>query len=253
MPRDRIGPWLAKKAMLEKLRVKHPVVFDVGAHFGNVTEYYLRMWDDVDIYCFEPEAAALAKLRSRFGKDKRVHIEPLALSDKRKVNPVSFFVGGQSGEMSSLLPRPFKGRRYYRHELRERQEVHVDSLDEYCEERELNFIHVLKLDVQGAELDVLKGASNHLTEGNISLIYTEILFVSQYQGGPDFYELWRYLRRYGYTLFDLYQLGRSKVSRQLVYGDALFVSPQVREKVIDQMPEEWLPKSKKEALGAPSP
>lgn len=252
MARETIGPWLAKKAILEKLHVRRPLIFDVGAHFGAVTDIYLRMWDNVKIYCFEPERGALEKLHMRYDDEDRVVIEPYAISDKRKTNPVPFYFGGREGEMSSLKPRPSEGRRYYRAALSPSQEVLVESLDEYAMDQGIECVHVLKLDIQGNELEALKGASNFLTAGTITLIYCEVLFVEIYEGASDFFEIWRYLRRFGYSLFDLYGFGRSPVNRQLTYADALFVNPQVREKVLNAFPDEWLRKSRLEALGAPS-
>jgi hypothetical protein len=58
--------------------------------------------------------------------------------------------------------------------------------------------------------------------------------------------------RRGYVLFDIYNMGQSFVNRRLKYADVLFVSPTVVEKVLDKYPEEWLAKSRRKALGAPS-
>lgn len=252
--REIIGPWLAKKAILEKLGVKHPVVFDVGAHFGNVTEYYLRMFDECNVYSFEPNPADVEKLEKRYANEKRVQVVPKALAHRRYSTKKRFYVGGQAGEMSSLHQRAKHGRRYYRHpqESFEMIYVDVDSVDEFCLEREIPFVHILKLDVQGAELKVLRGATNLLTAGTLPLIYTEVQFVPLYEDAPRFHELETFLYDFGYEVFDIYAQLRAKISRRLTVADVLFVSPQVIKKVFEPMPEEWLAKSLPFALGAPS-
>lgn len=253
MGREIIGPWLAKKAMIQHMNVRIPVVFDIGAHFGNAAEFYLRMFNKgCNVYCFEPEPLALERLRQRFEENHQVTIHPVALWKRRYSSTKAFYVGGQSGEMSSLLQRPEAGRRYYRHELKQRIRVKVDSVDEFCEEHNIPFIHVMKIDTQGTELDILRGAVNKLVEGAISLIYTEVQFVPLYQGGDNFAEICQFLSGYGYELFDIYNPMRSFVNRRLKVADVLFVSPQVVEKVLNDYPEEWLPKSRDEALGEPS-
>lgn len=255
MPRRSvIGPWLAQQAILEDLKVKHPVIFDVGAHFGNVTEFYLRMFEDCTVVDFEPEPVALNRLRQRFENESRVTIEPTAIAHRRYVTKRPFYVGGQQGEMSSLIQRPTEGRRHYRHELEEGDPVKVDSIDEYCDEHAIERVHILKLDIQGAELHALKGASNLLVAGTLPLIYTEVLFVPLYDPNKAglFLDIANYLKGFGYELFDIYGLLRSKVNRRLVVANVLFVSPQVVEEVLNSYPEEWLRKSREEALGEPS-
>lgn len=253
MGREIIGPWLAMKAMLEGLKVKQPVIIDGGAHFGNVTEYFLRMFDQCHVHAFEPEPAALAKLAARFDGEERVSVVDRALAEKRAYRRQRLYVGGQSGEMSSLVQRPPETqRRYYRHTLDESVLVEVDSIDQYCEEQGIEQVHIVKLDIQGTELEALKGASNLLTSEAIQLIYTEILFVPMYDAEVSAFSTWEFMRSMGYELFDIYHIGRSLVNRRIKYADALFVSPQVVEKVLNQFPDEWLPKSRDEALGEPS-
>ena len=82
----------------------------------------------------------------------------------------------------------------------------------------------------------LKGAIQTLKKGNASLVYLEIMFVPHYENMPLFYELWNFLENHQYTLFDIYNLKRAK-NGQLRQGDALFVSRQVRLKIIDQLEE----------------
>ncbi len=143
----------------------------------------------------------------------------------------------------SLFPRFSKGRRYYPKSTQARTgtdaetDVSVISIDEFtCQERIEN-IDILKLDVQGSEMMALKGASQILGKRAVSLIYTDVNFTLHYEGGVLFYELWNFLADFQYTLFDIYHLKRA-TNGQIRYGDALFVSEEVRKQVIDKYPEE---------------
>jgi FkbM family methyltransferase len=252
MARERIGVWLAKKAILEGLGVKHPIIFDVGAHFGNITEFYRRMFPERTIHCFEPEPEAYKTLERRYADDPTVHTHQLAVG---AVNgTATLHVGGNRGEMSSLNGRPDlrSTRRYYRHPLKQQVTVDVVSIDQFMEEHGIPRIHILKADIHGGEGALLKGATNLLVAEAIPLIYMEVFFVQMYRESPLLVDLWDFLAGFGYTLYDLYNLGRSFVNRQLKYGDVLFVNSAARRRVLDKFPEEWLRKSRVQALGEPS-
>jgi hypothetical protein len=76
-----------------------------------------------------------------------------------------------------------------------------------------------------------------LRRGDVSLIYTEVMFVPHYDGGVLFHTLCDHLLERGYTLFNLYDFHWASMG-QLRFGDALFVSDRVRRTVIDQFREE---------------
>jgi FkbM family methyltransferase len=249
--RDRIGPWLAKKAMMAAMEVPEEeiVVLDVGAHKGDITAMYMRMWPKAEYHLFEPRAEAVEVLRERFKDDECVYIHPVAIGATADV-VAQLHVGGHNGEMSSLLPRPAKDRRYYRHELEPGPQVTMETLDSIVRALDLKNVHLIKMDIQGGEGAAIEGAAKYVLRYKRPLfLYLEVFFVPMYERSWHFHEISARLGKMGYSLFDLYGLGRSPVSRQLKYGDALFIHKSVRKQVIDQYPEEWLPKSLAHAMG----
>jgi Methyltransferase FkbM domain len=140
---------------------------------------------------------------------------------------------------NSLLPRPSAGRRYYPKHAgpKETIEVEVITLDEFVAGTDMSAIDILKLDIQGGELMALRGAMRLLEAGNVSLIYTEVMFIPHYDGEPLFYEIWSFLEQFGYSLFDIYNTVTA-TNGQLRYGDALFVNRVVRSKVINGCSDE---------------
>ena len=133
---------------------------------------------------------------------------------------------------NSLFSRPKSGPVYYSEKSQNVDEIEVDTItvDSFCERENIERIDILKLDVEGAEKKVLSGACNKLSKHNIYLIYTEVMFVSHYEGGCMFHELTSFLEQYGYTLFNFYNLKRAK-NGQIRWGNAIFLSPQARTKV----------------------
>ncbi len=83
-------------------------------------------------------------------------------------------------------------------------EVDVWTIDEFCRTNDINFIDILKLDIQGGELAALKGAETLLSNKQIKLIYSETYFKQQYDRQPLFHDIAKYLEQFGYETQDFY-------------------------------------------------
>jgi len=81
---------------------------------------------------------------------------------------------------------------------------------------DMNLYDFINLDVQGAELEVLKGFGDILNNSNIKAIYTEINLEELYIGAPKLEELKKFLENYGFEMVLL-----ETVPQQ--WGDALFL------------------------------
>jgi FkbM family methyltransferase len=207
------------------------VVFDVGAHLGEMSRHFLNALPGAQVFAFEPQAASRERLLQRFDGEPRLQVVDAALGEARGSTR---FHEGVSSATSSRFPRNAVGRRYYRADfvMRQTTEVRLETLDGFCAAAGVERIDLLKLDTQGGERDILLGASGLLGSGRIELIVTEFFVVPHYEGAPLFDEIWSLLRRYGYELFDI-QCGPRANNGQLRYGDALFVSPGFRSAHLD--------------------
>ena len=230
------NPFDAQKSFLKDMGIIKPVIFDIGAHRGETIEQYRARFPETEIYSFEPFPDSLAFLRTKFINDPYTKIIPLAVADK--AGQRTFYVN-EIDATNSLLRVATDVRRYLprRGTTKAKLQVEVTSVDEFVKNNSVKKIDILKMDIQGGELMALKGAAKTLKEQQIPVIYTEIGYVSHYENQPLFYEIWIFLNQFGYSLFDLYHLAKAP-NGQIIRGDALFVSHDVRRNVIDRYPEE---------------
>jgi len=93
--------------------------------------------------------------------------------------------------------------------------VRIDSIISEAE------IDILKLDLQGFELDALKGADKILK--NTKLVFTEIEFTELYNDAPLFSHIDLFLRPHGFRLLNFYSLW-THPDGQLTSGDAIYLN-----------------------------
>lgn len=201
------------------------VIFDVGAYVGEVATKYKQIFPQSTIYCFEPFPASFQKL-NQLCRDTSIKTHQIAFSDKEGTTT---FHTNVDLSCNSLLPPTESDYKCYSAKSIKDGEIQVDTntIDNFCFDSDISGIDILKLDVEGAEVKVLDGASKMLSKQAIKLIYSEVMFIPHYTQGCLFHELATFLNSYGYTLFNLYHL-KSARNGQLRWGNAIFLSPEIR-------------------------
>jgi len=201
------------------------VIFDVGAYVGEVVATYKKLFPQSTIYCFEPFPDSFQKV-NRLCRDASIKAHQIALSNKE--GKATFNINVDLSCNSLLPPTESDFKCYSAKSIKDGEiQVETNTLDNFCAGTKISYIDILKLDVEGTEVKVLEGASKMLSKQAIKLIYSEVMFIPHYDGGCMFHELDAFLNRYGYTLFNLYNL-KSARNGQLRWGNAIFLSPEIR-------------------------
>ena len=198
------------------------VIFDVGAHHGQTTARYREIFPAASVLAFEPFPEAFAILRKRFSSDHLVTLVGMALSE---LDGQAAFFSNRADYTNSLLPPDPRATPWVPAETTaslSQIEVRTRSLDSFCSEHQIERISILKTDVQGAEVQLLQGASRMLKGHRIDLLYLEVLFAPLYQAQAAFCDLLDFLGPKGYRLVGLYDLHRGN-NGFAGWADALFV------------------------------
>jgi FkbM family methyltransferase len=177
-------------------------IFDVGANIGQSISLYRDKFPNCLITSFEPNPKTFSLLEKNWGCVPGITLEPIALTN---YIGQALFYATRVPEASSLL-QPTDRMIELSSECKYDHvpiSVPTMTLDHYCKINNIKNIDILKLDVQGSELSVLQGAENLLQEGNISLIYSEVIFAETYNNQPRFIDIVSFLNKFNYDIWDI--------------------------------------------------
>jgi len=202
------------------------IIFDVGSYIGDTVQEYHNLFPKSRIYSFEPLEETYNTLSEKF-KDNN-HIKTYNLAIAKNSGSKKFYVN-KANYTNSLLEVADTSKIYIDTNLTDNlRYVNVEtiSLDDFCKRENIEKINILKMDIQGAELMALHGATNLLKTRTIDIIYLEVEFVKLYDDQAYFNDIHEYLTGYGYILFGLYDLRYGK-NNVFAWCDALYISPKL--------------------------
>jgi FkbM family methyltransferase len=128
-------------------------IFDVGANIGDFTAAARHaLGREINIHAFEPASDVFARLADRFANDERITVNDFALGRVREERPL--YGPNNVSVLASLLDRNLD---HVEMKSSFQEVVKVLPLSDYCLARGIEQIHLLKLDVEGFELEVLRG------------------------------------------------------------------------------------------------
>ena len=180
------------------------VIVDAGANVGQTALAFARFWPHTSIHSFEPVAATFEKLRRNCAARPSIHCHCYALGgEERELTMVL----QENSELNSLAPLAAASAAGASALVRMRR------LDHWAQEHGVDRIDLLKMDVEGFELQVLEGAKGLLRAGKVNAVYAECRFLRNDTPQVLFQDLDRRLNDAGLLfsgLYDLYRWGPSK-------------------------------------------
>lgn len=189
-----------------------PIIFDVGSNVGDYAIEINRSLADRKprVFCFEPSAETFEALN----KNLQAHSIPATVgnfgfSDKKKT--VKLYSYSDHSLLSSVYKRDLDNYTGYEGRV---EEIEVRTIDDYCKENEISEIFFLKIDIEGEELNALRGAAEMIRNRRIQMIQFEFgeAQIDSRTFLRDFYEI---LHEY-----DFYRIVRDGLSPLDTYSEA---------------------------------
>jgi FkbM family methyltransferase len=176
-----------------------PVIFDVGANTGQTVIALKSLYPGATIHSFEPSPSVFQQLSAAVSNYPDVRLNNFALGSCAGEQK---FLENTSTDMSSFLePDKECWGTIVRTPV-----VKIASVDDYCTEHGIARIDLLKVDTQGFDLEVLKGASGMMKQGRIALVLVELTFCELYRNAPAVDEIMKFLREYRFNLVAFYDM-----------------------------------------------
>jgi FkbM family methyltransferase len=201
------------------------VFFDVGANRGQTTQQALKEFPAARIFAFEPHPGTCQALRNSVSDD-RLSIYQLALGDK--CGHVALYEYGSSGD-GSLINSLVSNARFPMQFGFSATEARVEctTIDAFCASTKIEIVDVLKIDTEGYDLNVIKGAQGMLREGRVRYIYTEFndLFPKSGTEGGALLPIAEYLATFGFRYVATYTDFVLPEGDMFVCANALFACP----------------------------
>ncbi len=169
------------------------VIFDVGANDGRSARKLRSRFPGCRIHSFEPVAATYAKLVDATRGFPEVKTYPFALGSEPGEKEIFTHEKAVFNSFSADWRSPNGS-----------EVVKISTLDEVMAGQGVDFIHFLKVDTEGYEMEVLKGAERALRESRISIIQLEAGFNELVSPHTPLCDLQRYLAERKYYLYGIF-------------------------------------------------
>jgi len=168
-------------------------IFDVGGNFGQTALRFAEEFPDASILTFEPVPDSFRRLQEAVGGHPRIKAFNLALAEAPGTVAMSLTASAGSNSLQRSAG------------TLETIDVTVDTIDAVVAANHLGTIDLLKIDVEGFELQVLQGAEETLRQAKVRYVYAEcVLPKDTLAPHTSFFDLHERLSRHGFNFVSYY-------------------------------------------------
>lgn len=203
---------------LKNLQVYY--ILDIGANRGQFALIARKNFPNLPIYSFEPLAEPAQIFKRVFANDPNTRLIECAIGRKKTTGTIHITLDDDS---SSLLPiTKTQSRLFPGSKEKTTRQVQVLPLQEALAGVKIPPGSLMKIDVQGYELEVLQGSENLLDK--FSLLYIECSYFELYQGQALAHQVIAWLAERNFLLTGVYNTYYDKTG-QAIQSDLLFARP----------------------------
>ena len=177
------------KKLLEGGGVDKKIIFDIGAHKGESIERFKTLFSKINIHSFEPSNTVFEKYLTKFKNDSNVFLNNIAISNK---NGSREFFNYEYSNLSSFY-------KLNQFNALKKEIVKCKTIDKYTQNKNFNKIDLVKIDTQGNDINVLKGAQKTLEIVKVVLI--ELTHLDSYGNSTTFGDVENFMPNF--VLYDI--------------------------------------------------
>lgn len=184
------------------------IIIDVGANEGQFGLFLRSIGFKGGVYSFEPVADAYAKLEEVSAKDEQWHTFNFALGSEPGESYIN--VSNSTSFSSLLTPSDYALDHWENSHVDHKQKIFIKTLSDCYSEGmfpESKRIF-LKMDTQGYDLEVFKGADAMLS--NVCAILSELSLIAVYNDMPDYKQSLSVFESSGFSVSGMYPITRNK-------------------------------------------
>jgi FkbM family methyltransferase len=198
-------------------------VFDIGGNYGAWTDLILSTLNPREVIVFEPFPDHFRNLLAKYESEPQVKVYDMAVGSV--TGEVDFHINSDPRFNHSLLTLDPKADDWVTVDHTHKVSVSGVTVDSFCEGHNINEIDVLKVDTEGADFLVLKGAQNMLEKGGIALVYLEVFLKPLMNNQGSLVDVVQFMEDLGYRIVNFYD-HRYRDGR-LVLTNIMFARPDI--------------------------
>ncbi len=199
-------------------------VIDIGANEGQFAQKISEIIPSIRLICFEPLKTPFDILKSKFSNHQNSFFQ-FALG--RKEAEV-FINRNEYSPSSSLLPMAEIHKKNFSFARKESPEkILIKMLGKITKNMEVLEPFIIKIDVQGYEIEVMSGGKEFIKKADMIIIETS--FFKLYEGGPLFADVYGFLIKNGFVYAGSFEQLISPINDAVLQQDSVFVKPKVFE------------------------
>ncbi len=195
-------------------------IFDIGANMGQLSRCFSFVFPYAQIYAFEPLPSCYAELKRLSKKKKNIIPYQTALGDK---NGEIVMFKNDYHYSSSILPMLDRHKQAFPYTKNcSKIKVEITKLDDIAENLKLVSPILIKIDVQGYEEYVLKGAQDTLLQTDFLMI--ELSLRPLYEGGSLFIDILMQLAELGFVYAGQLDDSKHPMTNEILQVDGFFIN-----------------------------
>ena len=210
-----------------KIGLDPKVIFDIGANVGQTVDFYQDLYPKAHVYSFEPIPSTFKRLKNHCANKSNATCFDIAFGEKEEKQTIKILADANS--VLNSLNSDVQADLSSSDEGYESVEIEVKRLDDFAKQEGIEHIDLLKIDTEGFEMPVLRGAVELLDAQAVSAVICETGFMRANTRNTYFGDINDFLEAKGFALFGIYEMGHLgfKVGRH--YGNLLYVSKKYRD------------------------